>query len=120
MKKGAWKKRIKQSCIDAGTYKPFFEEIIVTLADILEKRDEVGEKYKASGSKPVITYTNKGGNTNPAKNPYLVIWDDMNKTALTYWKELGLTPSEYKKITGNKPENEKGSSLRSALASLEI
>ena len=120
MKKAAWKKKIKQACVDAGTYKPFFDDVITTLADVLEKRDDTGEQYKKYGSKPVITYTNKGGNSNPTKNPMLILWDDLNKTALTYWRELGLTPSGYKKITGDKPESEKGSGLIAALASIEI
>lgn len=120
MKKAGWKKRIKESCLSAGTYKPFFDDVINTLADILEKRDDAAEQYKKYGSKPVITYTNKGGNTNPTKNPMLSLWNELNKTALTYWKEMGLTPSEYKKITGDKPETEKQSGLMAALSSLEI
>ena len=39
MKKTAWKKRIKEACIKAGTYREFFDYTIETLADILEKRD---------------------------------------------------------------------------------
>ena len=120
MTKNAWKKRITQSCIDAGTYQPFFDDVIQTLADILEKRDAAAKQFKASGGAPIIKYTNKGGNSNPSKNPILVLWDELNKTALVYWKELGLTPSGYKKIMGDKPGEDIGiSGLAAALASIE-
>lgn len=33
-----------------------------------------------------------------AKNPLLVMWDDLNKSALAYWRDLGLTPAGLKKI----------------------
>ena len=39
MTKTAWKKRIKDDCIQAGTYAEWCESIIDTLAAILEKRD---------------------------------------------------------------------------------
>ena len=64
--------------------------------------------------------SNKAGATNLTKNPLLVLWDELNKTALAYWRELGLTPSSYKKITGEgarKEEKKKG--LAAALAEIE-
>lgn len=118
MTKNAWKKRIVQACQDAGTYQPFFDDVITTLADILEKRDAAAKQYKDTGSMPVVKYTNKGGNTNPTKNPILVLWDELNKTALTYWKELGMTPSGYKKL-GEKPKEEELSGLAAVLANFE-
>lgn len=119
MTKNQWKKRITESCIEAGTYQPFFEDVIQSLAEILEKRDIAAKQFKQTGSMPIIKYTNKGGSTNPTKNPILVLWDDLNKTALIYWRELGLTPSGYKKITGDKPREEQVSGLAAALASIE-
>ena len=54
------------------------------------------------------------------KNPLLVLWDELNKTALAYWRELGLTPSAYKKITGEGAKKDtKAKGLAAALASLE-
>ena len=32
------------------------------------------------------------------KNPALVLWDDLNKSALAYWRDLGLTPAGLKKL----------------------
>lgn len=42
------------------------------------------------------------------KNPLLTTWDELNKTALSYWRELGLTPSSYKKLAGEGARKEKG------------
>ena len=51
------------------------------------------------------------------KNPLLVLWDDLNKSALAYWRELGLTPSSYKKMTG---DTVKAGGLAAALASVKF
>ncbi|MBQ6815581.1 MAG: P27 family phage terminase small subunit [Lachnospiraceae bacterium] len=98
MKKTGWKKKIIEYCKKAGTYQDFFEETIATLAAILEKRDEVEKVYKDGGKEPLIEYTNKAGATNVIKNPALVLWDELNKSALAYWRDLGLTPAGLKKI----------------------
>lgn len=84
------------------------------------QRDATRKEFEDGGGKSVIEYTNKGGATNMSKNPLLVMWDEMNKTALAYWRELGLTPSAYKKLTGDgvkKESNQKG--LAAALAEIE-
>ena len=67
----------------------------------------------------VIEYTNKGNATNMVKNPLLILWDDLNKSALAYWRELGLTPSSFRKMTGGAKEKEEKGGLAAALASLE-
>lgn len=115
MKKGAWRNKIIAACKEAGTYEPYFEHVIKTLSEILEKRDAVAEEYKRLGSQPIVRYTNKGGATNPTKNPALALWDDLNKSALVYWRDLGLTPAGLKKIKGDMPEPEKESALVKAL-----
>ena len=120
VKKGGWTSQIKMMMkakqIDPEEYLP----VVRTLADILEQRDAVYKEYKAEGSRPVVEYTNKAGATNCTKNPLLILWDELNTTALTYWRDLGLTPSAYKKITGDKPTgNDAASSLVAALQSLE-
>lgn len=115
MKKGAWKNRIIQACKSAGTYEECFDHVIVTLAEILEKRDEAAKAYKESGSQPIVNYTNKGGATNQTKNPALVLWDELNKSALAYWRDLGLTPAGLKKIKGDAAEEKQESALAKAL-----
>lgn len=98
MTKIQWKNRIKKACEKAGTYQEFFDETIITLAAILEKRDDVEEEYKNSGEQPIIEYTNKSGAVNRIKNPALTLWSELNRDALAYWRDLGLTPAGYKKL----------------------
>ena len=116
MKKAAWKKRIVESCEQAGTYRPYFENVIDPLADILEKRDDTADQYKKTGGVPVIKHTNKGGNANIVKNPMIVLWDDLNKSALAYWRDLGLTPAGLKKIDESAMTTKKRTSLEEVLA----
>lgn len=114
MKRGAWRNRITKACKEAGTYEPFFDHAIKQLAEILEKRDEAEAEYKRLGSMPVIKHTNKAGKQNVAKNPALIMWDDLNKSALAYWRDLGLTPAGLKKIKGDSGEG-RTSTLAAAL-----
>lgn len=93
-----WRARIRKACKDAGTYRPFFEHTINTLAEIMERRDASLEQYELSGGKPVIAHTNKAGATNLERNPTLLVAADCEKTALQYWRDLGLTPAGLKRI----------------------
>lgn len=99
MKASAWKKKIKTACLGIQTYREEFDPLISTLADILENRDKVYDQFVASGGNAVIRHTNKAGRTNLAKNPLLVAWMELNSQALIYWRDLGLTPSGYRKLT---------------------
>lgn len=119
MKKGAWKNRIKKACESAGTYKPYFDDIINTLAETMALRDDALAKFYASGGQTVVMHTNKGGATNIVKNPALVVVDDMNKTALSYWRELGLTPASLKKI-GQSVLSFEGDSFQELLSGIGI
>jgi len=98
MKKKFWKNRIVKSCKDAGTYQPYFDSVITTLSQVLEERDSVWQQYEDEGRNAIVEYQNKGGATNRVKNPLLVIWDDLNKSALSYWRDLGLTPAGLKHL----------------------
>lgn len=91
MDKKKWITKIKSSCKKAGTYKPFFDAVIDTLGDILEKRDNANEMFIKSGGNILVKHTNKGGATNIEKNPTLVIINDLNRDALVCWRESGLT-----------------------------
>ena len=120
MSKTKWKNLIKKQLTALGLQNDAYESTVESLAAILEQRDKTFDEFQQSGGKSVIEYTNKGGSTNMTKNPLLVLWDDLNKTALAYWRELGLTPSSYKKLTGTgakQEESKKG--LAAALASIE-
>lgn len=114
-----WQKAINKALSGLGQTDKAYKAVIDTLSDILEQRDRTYEKYIEDGAEPVMEYTNKGGSTNTVKNPLLVLWDDLNKSALAYWRELGLTPSSYKKMTGDSPKKEKPGGLSAALKSIE-
>lgn len=118
MTKRTWKTRIKKSCEDAGTYRDYFENVIDTLASILEKRDAAEEQYEKTGSHPMVMYTNKGGATNMVENPLLSLWDNLNKSALAYWRELGLTPAGLKRIDDTAMKKKKVNGLAAALREL--
>lgn len=99
MTKKKWITKITLLCQEIGTYDPSFDLAIENAAKVLEKRDKVESEYnKKENKKPVIEYTNKNGSTNIVKNPLIVLWGELNRDALTYLKELGLTPAGLKKI----------------------
>ena len=93
-----WVQRITAACNAAGTYQPYFDATIQALAEILVKRDAAEKQYRESGSQPVVSFTNKGGASNPVRNPMLVLWLDLQSAALSYYKELGLTPAGRTKL----------------------
>ena len=114
-----WRIRIREQLSDLSQNPKAYRPAINTLADILEQRDKIYTQYVEEGCHAVREYTNKAGATNLTKNPLLVLWDDLNKSALAYWRELGLTPSSYKKVSGDGPTKEKASGLAAALMQLE-
>ena len=115
MTKRQWKNRIITACEEAGTFEEQFIHCVDTLAEILEKRDQVEKVYQKEGSQPIILHENKGGGVNPTKNPALVMWDDLNKSALAYWRDLGLTPAGLKKLKGDNVDTSEESPLVKAI-----
>lgn len=120
MGKDDWRERITQATHDAGTYQPHFDDVIDTLAGILELRDDAQERFKASGGEVTVEKTNARGATNITKNPALVILMDCNAQALNYWRELGLTPKAYKSMTGSLNVKVESKSLEEMLDDLGI
>lgn len=118
MKKATWKNRITEACRAAGTYRDFFLPVIDTLAGILEKRDEAQEMFKNSGGNILVKHTNKGGATNIEQNPALRLINDLNRDALAYWRDLGLTPAGLKKIDEEAMKPKKQNSLEKVLMDL--
>ena len=98
MVKTEWVKKIKKACTDAGTYRPYFNLLIEELAQILEIRDIAQEQFAENGNTPVIEHTNKAGHTNLVRNPALTAITEQNQLAITYWRDLGLTPKGYKDV----------------------
>ena len=117
MESEKWRRKIKDNLKKLGTYDAAYNSVINTLADTLEQRDKVYGNYKKN-DEPETTSYDQASKTNMVTNPKIVLWNELNKTALSYWKELGLTPSSLKKIGGARPE-EKPTGLAAALASIE-
>lgn len=121
MTKEEWAPRIREACVNAGTYRPYFDDLITTLAGVLERRDECERQYNESDEGMTIERTNKAGFTTMVKNPTMVFYDDFCRTALSYWKELGLTPAGLKKLkdeTFNDRKEDKGSGLQRLLEAI--
>lgn len=98
MNKAEWKNRIIEAAQGVGTYQEPFDAVIDTLAGILEKRDTAQELFNKAGGQVIVKHTNKGGATNLELNPALRVINDLNRDALAYWRDLGLTPAGLKKI----------------------
>lgn len=116
MNKKQWLTKIRSASKKAGTYQSFFDAVIDTLADILARRDEAQELFERSGKNILVKHTNKGGATNTEQNPALRLINDLNRDALAYWRDLGLTPAGLKRLNESalKPTG-KGSKLEEAL-----
>ena len=116
MKKATWKKRIRDACTEVGTYQKSFDAVIDTLAGILENRDKAVEQWDGE---IIVEHTNKSGATNKEQNPLLRLINDLNRDALAYWRDLGLTPAGLKRINESAiREKKEQSPLEKALAQL--
>ena len=122
MDRKTWNRKIKAYCKKAGTYKPFFEGAIDTLAGIMEHRDQALEVFESGGRQVVMEYTNKGGATNLVKNPALQMILECNAQALNYWRDLGLTSKSWQAMMKEEQLNasNKPGSLEDALANLGV
>ena len=119
MNRDEWRQKIIESCERVGTYRPSFDHVIDTLAQIMALRDEAVVKYEESGGEPTVVKTYKG-EKNLYKNPALAVVTDLNAQALAYWRDLGLTPAGLKKINETSlKEKEEASALERALMNLE-
>lgn len=120
MEKEKWKKKIVKACKNVGTYKKDFEPVIDTLSAILETRDKTYEQFILSGGNSVITHINRGDHENYVKNPLLTAWNDLNTQALTYWRDLGLTPSGLRKLSADALQPKKESKLSVLLNGMDL
>lgn len=94
----AWRKKIIEQMTAKSVPHAGFENVIETLADILEERDAVYTQYKDEGGHVLVEKVSDRGASNMIINPLLKAWQEMNRDALTYWRELGLTPQGLKKL----------------------
>ena len=118
MTQSEWAERIRNSAVEAGTYRPYFDDVIATLADILEKRDNAQADFIKSGGHAAVKHTNKSGATNVEQNPLLRLVNDLNRDALAYWRDLGLTPAGLKRINEDALKKPKENALAKALREL--
>lgn len=107
MKKSDYKKKIKAQIKFDSDYIPSFETTIEILSQILEERDRVYSEYTKGGALPVVEFTSDRGATNLKPNPLLKQWQELNTTALSYLRELGLTAAGLRKLQGQIPKQEK-------------
>lgn len=118
MTQSEWKRRIVRNMKDAGTYQKYFDSVVGTLAGILERRDKAEALFVASGENVLVKHTNKGGATNIEQNPVLRLINDLNRDALAYWRDLGLTPAGYKRLNLETAQANTHSEFESLLAKL--
>ena len=120
MTKRTWITRITKACKAAGTYRTYFDYVIGALADIMEKRDELEAQYVKEGKHPTVKHTSKTGAVNTVENPLLGLINKYDSSALTYWRDLGLTPAGLKKIDEKAMKKQKTNALTEAFAELGI
>ncbi len=115
-----WRLLIVRKMKEAGTYEKIFDPVVETLAGILEQRDAVRDQFIAEGAHALTEYNLDRGGSNMKKNPLLNIWQEADRDALAYWRDLGLTPAGLKKITDDTMQkNQSMSALDKVLANLE-
>lgn len=115
----SWITEIKKQMSLKGVDSSGFGNVIQTLAEILEQRDKLYKQYQDEGSQVMVLYVSDRGNENNIINPLLKEWQNMNRDALVYWRELGLTPAGLKKLNEDSMKPTESSALDKVLASLE-
>lgn len=118
MEKEWWRENIVKACKEAGTYQQYFEAVIDTLAQVLEDRDKADKQFEMSGGNPTIVHTNKAHESNVVKNPILVMRNELNAQALSFWRELGLTPKGLKTLNDDVIKNKTSGSFEEILKKL--
>ena len=98
MKATQWKRKLIQQCKAVDTYQDSFLGAISTLASLLERRDEAYAEFVADGCRMMVERVSDRGAVNQAVNPLLKLWQELNRDALAYWRDLGLTPAGYKRL----------------------
>ena len=98
MKALQWKRKIIQQCKDVDTYQDAFLGAISTLSSLLERRDQAYAEFVAGGCQTMVERVSDRGAVNQSINPLLRLWQELNRDALAYWRDLGLTPAGYKRL----------------------
>ena len=118
MKAAQWKRKIVQQCKTLGTYQDSFSGAVATLADLLERRDDAYAQFKAEGGEITVERVSDRGAVNRVVNPLLKLWQDLNRDALAYWRDLGLTPAGFKRLNLETAQAKGAGSFESLLEKL--
>ena len=110
-----WRSIIIEQMENVGTYRDAFIPAIDSLVKMLEQRDKVYEKYISTGARPVVKKKSDRGAENMVENPLLRTWRELNSDALSYWRDLGLTPAGLKRINEKAMQKPRESALSKAL-----
>lgn len=121
MTQNQWRTKIRAQMKAAGTYQEYFSSSVDALAKILEQRDRAYKNFVDGGAQITIVYISDRGSRNEKKNPLLQAWSDLNKDALAYYRDLGLTPAGLKRLNEEALKGEEGKKgLVDALSELGI
>ena len=115
-----WKRQIVQQCTELGTYQESFTGAVSALADLLERRDEADEQCKAEGCQTTVERVSDRGAVNQVVNPLLKLWQDLNRDALAYWRDLGLTPAGFKRLNLETAQAKSQGGLESLLQKMMV
>lgn len=118
MRAAAWRDKIRKQIQMTGTYRPAFCSSVDALAKVLEQRDAAYQQFLDEGAQLITEKVSDRGAVNRVKNPLLQTWMDLNAQALTFWRDLGLTPAGLKKIDEDAMKPKKQNSLDKVLSDL--
>lgn len=104
-----WREKLTEQLNFDREYIPSFQTTIQILSEILEERDRVYACYVQNGAEPVTEFTSDRGAVNMKPNPLLKQWQDLNTSALSYLRDLGLTAAGLRKLQGQLQKEEKKS-----------
>lgn len=93
-----WRSEIVRKMKSVGTYDVAFSHSIDMLAKIMFDYQEATKQFEKSGGNIVYTHTNKNGAKNPVKNPFYQAIEKLRSDMVLYSRELGLTPTGFKKL----------------------
>lgn len=113
-----WKRTIRKQMREAQTYQKHFEPVISTLATILDARDAVYDQFLEEGAEFLVERKSDRGARNLGKNPLLIVWAELNTSALAYWRDLGLTPAGLKRLDEKALKPKRMNNLEKALKAL--
>ena len=106
MSKGVWKKKIITCMTEKDTFDESYLPVIITLAEILDRRAKVIKQFESEGSQYLITKISDRGAKNQSKNPLLSIIQECERDALSYWTSLGLTPVSMKRLSKDEKDED--------------